>query len=322
MQNAAVLCVALVFASGLAVIRAASPEHGPPAWAYPVGTWTNKPAPDDNMPRHVAGSIAAFSVTQSRNRFFTLDWHPADHPPMPDIVAYGKKPDAPACGFCHRAEGSGGPENANIAGLPAAYAAQQLQDFRTGARKNPVPARLTATHMITVAKVITAEEEDAAIAYFAAIKPRAAIRVVETETVPKTKVEGERLAVATGLETEPIGERIIEVPENEADFLLHDGWARFVAYVPPGSVRKGEALVAAADGKTNACGTCHGSDLKGLGAVPAIAGRSPSYIVRQLYDLQTGVRAGGWSPLMQPVVENLSLDDMIALAAYAASLGP
>ena len=67
---------------------------------------------------------------------------------------------------------------------------------------------------------------------------------------------------------------------------------------------------------------CHGYDLRGLGPIPGIAGRSPSYIVRQLYDFQTGVRAGGWSPLMKPVVEKLSLDEMISLAAYAASLSP
>jgi cytochrome c553 len=71
-----------------------------------------------------------------------------------------------------------------------------------------------------------------------------------------------------------------------------------------------------------ACGICHGRDLKGLGNIPGIAGRSPSYIVRQLFDFQTGNRAGVNSALMKPVVENLSMDDMIALASYSASLSP
>jgi len=104
--------------------------------------------------------------------------------------------------------------------------------------------------------------------------------------------------------------------------VLRDGHAHFVAYVPLGSLQKGRALVAVENGKAGSCTMCHGDDLRGLGPVPRIAGRSPSYIVRQLYDFQTGVRAGGWSPLMKPVVEKLSLDEMISLAAYAASLSP
>jgi cytochrome c553 len=55
--------------------------------------------------------------------------------------------------------------------------------------------------------------------------------------------------------------------------------------------------------------------------VPAIAGRSPSYIVRQLWDIKEGTRKGEWSPLMKPIVENLTQDDMLAIAAYVASQG-
>ena len=94
----------------------------------------------------------------------------------------------------------------------------------------------------------------------------------------------------------------------------------FIAYVPPGSVKKGEALVTTGGGgKTTQCGVCHGADLTGLGPVPGIAGRSPSYMVRQLYDMQQGVRKGVWSDLMKPVVANLSNADMLAIAAYTAS---
>ena len=62
--------------------------------------------------------------------------------------------------------------------------------------------------------------------------------------------------------------------------------------------------------------------MKGLGPIPGLAGRSPSYVVRQLYDFKTGARAGAWSGLMTPVVDQLSVDDMIAVAAYVASLSP
>lgn len=75
-------------------------------------------------------------------------------------------------------------------------------------------------------------------------------------------------------------------------------------------------------GKTTQCGTCHGADLKGLGPVPGLAGRSPSYLVRQLYDMQHGARKGTWTELMKPVVAKLSDEDMIAIAAYTASLQP
>ena len=42
----------------------------------------------------------------------------------------------------------------------------------------------------------------------------------------------------------------------------------------------------------------------------------------QLYDFQHGTWAGPWSPLMAPNVINLTLDDRVELAAYAASLPP
>jgi cytochrome c553 len=60
----------------------------------------------------------------------------------------------------------------------------------------------------------------------------------------------------------------------------------------------------------------------GLADVPGIAGRSPSYMVRQIYDLQRGTRKGASAPLMQPVVANLTGDDMVAIAAYVTSLVP
>jgi cytochrome c553 len=121
---------------------------------------------------------------------------------------------------------------------------------------------------------------------------------------------------------EVLGQRIIEVPENLEQFERRDGRSRWVAYVPPGSVQRGQKLVTSRGGKTVSCGICHGPDLKGLGPIPGIAGRSPSYIIRQLYDIRAGVRAGAGSALMKPVVENLNMDDMISLAAYAASLSP
>jgi cytochrome c553 len=177
--------------------------------------------------------------------------------------------------------------------------------------------------MIALSKLATAPEIEAAAAYFSSLKPRANIRVIETEMVPKTHVHGWHLADLKNGEQEAIGARIIEVPEDLEQFVSRDSRARFIAYVPMGSVEKGKALASTGDaGRTVQCAICHGPDLRGLGPIPAIAGRSPSYLVRQLYDFQHRVRAGLASPLMKPTVEKLTLDDMINLAAYAASLAP
>src|SRR5439155_1736644 len=166
-------------------------------------------------------------------------------------------------------------------------------------------------------------EVEAAATYFSTLKPKAIIRVVETDSAPKTYVTGWHLAAMKTGEKEPIGQRIIEIPEDLEQFVSRDARSRFIAYVPPGSIQKGQALVASGGGgKTVQCGICHGPDLKGLGPIPGIAGRSPSYIVRQLYDFKHGARAGTGSALMKPSVEKLTVDDMLSLAAYAASLSP
>jgi cytochrome c553 len=306
-----------------ALPQAADAQDASPAWAYPVNPPDFKPEPDDGKPRHVPDSTAAFTLTQARDLFEALDWHPSDHPPMPDAVAHGRKPDAMACGVCHRADGPGGPENASLAGLPVQYIVQQMADFKSAARTTSVPQRNPPQLMIKTAKAVTDAEIEKAAAYFAGLTPRATIKVVETDSVPKTRVAGGLLAVFPGSETEPIAGRIIEVPENLAQFEMRDARSRFIAYVPPGSVETGRQFVASGgNGRSVPCTICHGPGLNGVGPIPSLAGRSPSYIVRQLYDFQHGARTGPWSPLMAPYVINLTLDDMVALAAYAASLPP
>jgi cytochrome c553 len=312
-----ILSVASTFVAGAAALT----QEAPPPWAYPVNPPDFKPPPDDGTLRRVPNSTASMTLTQVRDLFNTPDWHPADHPPMPEVVASGRKPNVFACGFCHRADGPGGAENANLMGLPAAYIVKQLADFKSGARKSSVPNRAPAQLKTKLAADITDAEVQAAAAYFSALKPRAVIRVVETETVPKTIVTGWFLTAVNTNEKEQIGERIIEVPENLGQFVSRDARSNFIAYVPTGSVEKGRTLAASGDQATR-CGTCHGPDLTGLGAVPGIAGRSPSYFVRQLYDFKHGARAGADSALMKPSVEKLSIRDMISLAAYAASLAP
>jgi cytochrome c553 len=300
----------------------AQSQEAPPVWAYPVNPPDFKPAPDDGTPRHVPDSSAAYTLTQIRDLFIAPDWHPGDHPAMPGVVALGRKPDVRACGVCHRADGPGGPENASLAGLPAVYIVQQMRDFASGARKTSVPERVPTQLMTTLAKAATTDEIEVAAAYFSALKPRPTITVTETQTVPKTFVAGWFLAAVKPGEKEAIGKRIIEVPEDLEQFESRDARSKFIAHVPVGSVAKGRALATGGSGRTVKCGICHGPELKGLGPIPGIAGRSPSYLVRQLYDIKHGARAGIGSALMKQVVDGLTLDDMVALAAYAASLPP
>lgn len=241
---------------------------------------------------------------------------------MPAIVSHGRAPEVYACGYCHLPNGQGRPENASLTGLPATYIVQQLAEFKSGRRKSSEPGHLPTKAMIEHETQANAREIQTAAAYFAALKPRPWIRVVESETVPQTHVAGWMLVPTKGGATEPIGERVIETPEDLERTELRDDHSGFVAYVPVGSVKKGEVLVSGASAKTLGCAECHGRGLKGRDNVPALAGRSPSYLVRQLYDIQHGSRTGAVNQPMKAVVKNLTLDDMVAIAAYTASLKP
>ena len=315
----------------------ASQAPASPAWAYgvpPLGADGTPPAgrgpatgappaaprqPDTSL-KHVPGSTQEFTLAHIRDYWDVGDWFPEDHPPMPNVVVHGRQPHVRGCAMCHMPNGKGRPENAPVAGQPYAYIVQQLHDFKNDLRTSAEPRKANTAQMIEAAKDMTEDEINAAAEYFSSMKWTPWIRVVETNTVPKTRLQGNVFFAIPDGGTEPIGHRIIESPEDAERFELRDPRSGFVAYVPTGSLKKGAALVASGGGKTTPCGVCHGTDLKGLGPVPGFAGRSPSYIVRQLWDIQQGTRKGTWSPLMRPVVEKLTQDDMIAIAAYAASL--
>jgi cytochrome c553 len=306
--------VALVF-----VTIALAAQQAPPPWAYTVNpppTPGAPPAPPDSAPKQVPGSTLSLTIAQTRDAYNPPDWHPNDHPPMPDAVAHGRPKEMRACGFCHLVNGQGRPENAGLAGLPAAYIIQQMADFKNGDRKSAEPRMGPPNAMIQDAKAAHDDEIKAAAAYFSSFPFKKWIRVVEAKDVPKSRVAGS-MHVPTNDGTEPLGQRIIERPEDLARTEVRDAASGFVAYVPVGSIKKGEAVV-----KARSCGTCHGSDMKGLGPIPPLAGRSPSYTVRQLFDMQAGVRKGAWSALMKQAVDKLSVDDMIAIAAYTSSREP
>src|SRR6185369_11347136 len=250
---------------------------GPPAWAYGYpqpgaaaapagGGGRGAQAAPDTSPKRLAGSNLEFTLTQIRDGFGPADWFPGDHPPMPEIVAHGRRPEVRACALCHYPNGKGRAENAPIAGYPVAYFIQQMNDFKSGNRKSADPKKGNTNAMIAIAKAMTDEEIKATAEYFGSMAWTPWIKVVETDTVPKTRIAGGLFLALPGDEKEPIGKRIIEVPENtEASETYRNPRSGFIAYAPPGSIKKGEVLVTSGGGKTMACGACHGADLKGLG---------------------------------------------------------
>ena len=287
-----------------------------PDWAYPP---TPKPAPLDNVvQKQVPGSAKRYTQAQIDDGFNPPDWFPEEHPPMPEIVATGRKP-ARACALCHLPTGDGHPESSSLAGLPAAYLVRQMAEFKNGGRKG-----VRANAMIDIAKALSDEDVRAASEYFARLKPGVWTQVVETATVPKTYVGAGAMRFAA-LEggSEPLGGRIIVLPRDTARAQSRDPHSGFIDYVPVGSIAKGKALVSGGgSGQTVPCAICHGAALKGLGEVPGIAGRPPIYVVRQLNDMQNGNRTGSMAELMKAVVAKLMIEDMVAIAAYLGSLEP
>lgn len=337
MRKFAGLTLALISLSA-AVAVVSGQVAAPPPWAYGFPAAGPEPAAPpcamDSKPMDCArlGAPRPKDVTHKlpdTDRTFTeyaihydfgpADWYPEDHPPMPDIVARGRESDKlRPCGLCHYPNGQGKPENAPVAGLPAAYILQQLQAFRNGTRRSADPRKANTNEMIQIARHLTEDEMQAVATYFSSIKWRPWIKVVETETVPKSRPGMNGLFLPLpGNEMEPLGSRILEVPENP-DFTEKARAPRsgMLAYVPVGSIKRGEELVTKGGGKTVACAVCHGADLQGKDAVPPITDRQASYTARQLYDFQAGTRE---SKIMKPVVAKLTEDDMIAIVAYLAS---
>jgi cytochrome c553 len=269
------------------------------------------------------GSEFRFTRQQIGYRHGPADWFPQDHPEMPEIVAKGKNPEVRACAMCHLPNGRGRPENAPIQGLPYDYIVQQLRDFQRGLRQSADPRKDNTSEMEQIAKALTDEEIVQSARYFSSMKWTKYIRVVEADTIPKMQLRGHIFWPDPAGGTEPIGNRIVETPEDPAQAQLRNPRSGWIAYVPPGSVERGRVLATTGgNGRTLVCSTCHGPGLRGVGPVPDIAGRSPSYMARQLWDFKLGTRRTTMSALMKPVVEKLTEQDIVDLIAYTTSLEP
>jgi cytochrome c553 len=290
---------------------------GLPAWAFNVPDTIQPPGVVPQGTVRVPGSAQAYDAAKIAGNANPPDWFPDEHPSAPRSV----KGDAGitfACGSCHLMSGQGHPESADLAGMPAEYLIRQMAYYKAGTRQDNA-------RMGPIAKTTSDEDVRQAAEYFAALTPRSWVKVIETATPPKTYVAtaGRHRQLHPDGGTEPIGKRILEIPADPFRTEIRDPHSGFIAYVPPGSLARGEALVkTGGSGTTVGCALCHGETLHGLGEVPRLAGLQPLYIARQLFDMQYGSSAGKAAALMKRAVANLSEDEIIAISAYLGSLSP
>jgi cytochrome c553 len=204
--------IVAVFTAFLSLFTAhAQQRQMPPAWPYaqvqlppgevppqvaapPTPPVTNPPAANADAPAppllQAKGSTAKFTQQQVGNSYAPADWFPDSHPPMPETVAHGKPGVARACGLCHLPDGRGRPENAPLQGLPYDYIVQQLHDFQQGLRRSADPRKANTLEMENIAKTMSEDEIKEAAKYFSTIKGPKYVRVVETDKVPATRVQG------------------------------------------------------------------------------------------------------------------------------------
>src|SRR5687768_11983852 len=285
-----------------------SPPAREPAWAFPVIGGQLPPEPPG--PKTVEGSSKSYTPGQIDDLLNPPDWFPEAHKPAPSIVQKGHG-GALACGACHLMSGFGHPESADLTGFTADYFIQQMADFKSGVRKD-------YARMNGIAKELSDQEIREAAEWFASLPRGKFVRVVEAAMVPKTFVGQGRMRFIDPKQTgtEPIGRRIITLPENQELARWRDPGptAGFVSYVPPGSIKRGQALAETGSmGKTITCSICHGDGLKGLGNVPRIAGPHPIYVARQLIIFKEGLRNGPDAALMKKPVAQLTEADIIDL---------
>lgn len=273
------------------------------------------PKSDPNEIVHVPGSTRSYTRAQLDAGNAFPDWFPEDHPPAPRIVMEHDKPGFPLpCAECHWPNGRGDITSPPLAGLPRAYIVEQITAFRQGTRVMPLMAR----------EVRAADGADLRLAadYFSALRYAPRMRVIETASVPKTHWSAFVLVPDADGAREPIGQRIIDTPADFKAFEAGDDHVGVIAYVPPGSIARGARIAAHGVGAAPACETCHGPDLRGTGAIPPLAGRPPTYIARELILFRLGKRNNAGAAPMRFEASQLTLQDMIDVAANAASRKP
>ena len=266
------LCIA--FATAVAAMEAPVQTF---SWAFPnpPPATPGKTAPDQKAPAPrqdltVPGSNVHYDDAQMGDLFQAVDWFPNSHPAAPRSVLNGRKPDAMACGFCHLPNGQGRPENAPLAGMPVSYIAGQVREMRSGTRSGGDPSWRPTKLMTRVAMGATEDQVAEAAAYFSKLKYEKAFRLVEARDIPAVDPAFGVYRRRSGGAHEPLGARIIEVPNDFDRFELRDNRPGYTTYIPVGAIGRGRMLAEnGGDGRFPACASCHGVGLKGgLGPPP------------------------------------------------------
>jgi cytochrome c553 len=305
-----VRCLPLAAFGALAL--GACTRHPPMTeWLYPPGVRSEPTGAAADALHRLPDSDQVFTGAQLADLQHAVDWRPGEHPPLPPAVGEGQG-EAGACGYCHLPDGAGRPENAALAGLPAVYIRRQVAAFASGARGGASAFRPIQL-MAKTAQGVDPGAVAAAADYFSGLTFTPRTRVVETDSLPPFKAQHFVYAFGAGAPV-PLGERIIEGPQSQEGFALRDSHTTYVAYVPKGAIARGAV-------EAQGCIACHGQDLQG-GAGPPIAGRSPTFIARQLFEFRGGAREEAEAQHMRGLTSNLTDSQIIDIAAYVGSLRP
>jgi cytochrome c553 len=315
----------------MALLHTASAEERPD-WAFFVPTDVSSQAevPAASSASWTApGSRKSYTLAELQNVSSPPDWYPDEHPAMPEIVAHGIDavkvgPPLLPCALCHLPNGAGHAESASLAGLSATYIERQFVDWRSGERKIGVGNAQNAAFLTAMKRRYSPGQIGEAARYFASLAPRSWVRVIETGAAPSSTVNAVTLMrlPLSGERTESLGSRIVELPVDPLGLVYRDSHSGYLAYVPTGSVARGRTLSNGDASGLPACAACHGPKLSGSPAAPPIAGRLPTYIVRQLWAFHVAERNGDSGSAMRFVASRLGPDQMLDIAAYLASLPP
>jgi len=209
-------------------------------------------------------------------------------------------------------------ENTPLAGLTEEYLLQQLRDMKAGARV-PLPDFSPSQLMLELASTLSEQDARLAAAYFSSLPYTKRVRVVEAAVVPTSSMDTAYL-FNPGPQREPLGQRIVEGPDDNVTFERRDSRTTYTAYVPVGSIARGKAIAAGKDRAAGMdCQSCHGEGLRGA-IGPPVAGRPPSALFRQLWAFRSGYRNGPAAEPMKAVLAGRTVPELIDVAAYVASL--
>jgi cytochrome c553 len=260
----------------------------------------------------LSGSAITYQHADFQNMARAIDWFPDSHPAAPDVVIRRTGAGAAACGYCHLPDGRGRPENARLQGLPASYIIEQVKAFATGTRRAARPDYAPARYMAEAAHALSPADLAAAATYFSQFEPLSHTRVVETATIPAATA-WHFVNHFDATRTEPLGQRIVEGPDDPERFELRDPETSYTAYVPIGALKRGEAIANHGTATAPACVGCHGQFLVG------IAGASPTFLARQLMGFRAKTRNDPSAAPMQAVAANLTDAQIIDVAAFVGS---